>query len=72
LTIKIGSGFVTGLKALADDYGRIRLKPDGIKIGKARSLICHARVLLSGIQAADRRCVPVKLLDSRRLHAGMT
>jgi hypothetical protein len=45
--------------------------------------ICHARVPspypplrgggalgVSGIQATDRQCVPVKLLDSRQLRVG--
>jgi hypothetical protein len=47
----------------------LRLWPDGKKIGM---LIRHARVPLSGIQTTDKRCVPVKPLDSRQKHAGMT
>jgi hypothetical protein len=39
---------------------------------KIGMLIRHARVSLSGIQTTDKRCVPVKPLDSRQKHAGMT
>jgi hypothetical protein len=49
------------------------LQPDFIDYCSfRRGVKCHARTLLSGIQADDWQFIPMGLLDSRQKRAGMT